>query len=85
MHAVLFQAIESARSRDWTNFRRIAQLSVKETARCQRLADSVWLITEDDPWMSLAQLLELSRKNAIAARTLEFDLESQWQDHHSPV
>jgi hypothetical protein len=81
MRAVLFHAIESARSRDGRNFGRLAKSSVKETAHCHRLADNVWLITEEDPLMSAGRLLALAQMHAISARTLEFDLEDQWKDH----
>jgi hypothetical protein len=88
MLATLFHAIEpdsGASQHDYVNFRRLAALSVKETHHCERLTANVWLVTEEDVWLSLHRLLELSRQNAIGSRTLEFDLESQWQNHPSPV
>ena len=48
MRAVLFHAVESARSHDGRNFGRLAKSSVKETAHCHRLADNVWLINEEE-------------------------------------
>ena len=81
MRAVLFHAVESARSHDGRNFGRLAKSSVKETAHCHRLADNVWLINEEDPLMSVGRLLALAQTHAISARTLEFDLAQQWKDH----
>ena len=85
MRSILFHAIQSERPRDWMNFRREAQVSVKSPGYADRLAENVWLIAADDPRLTVDQLLHIARKNAIACRTLEFDLGQQWQDHPSPV
>jgi hypothetical protein len=86
MRVVLFHAIQRATNEiaiDYPNFCRQAQSTVKQTKSCQRLAANVWLITSEDPLLSVDQLLKLARRYAINTRTLEFDLGSQWQDHPS--
>jgi hypothetical protein len=88
MRVVLFHAIQRAANEigtDYLNFCRQAQSTVKPTESCQCLAANVWLITSEDPLTSVDQLLKLARRHAINSKTLEFDLESQWQDHPSPA
>jgi hypothetical protein len=85
MRYLLLQAIQSERSRDWRNFCGEARLSVASPGHAERLAENIWLIAADDPWLSATALLHIARKHAISCRSREFRAESEWQDHPSPV
>ncbi len=66
-------------------FAKRKKVIVMQLKNVEPLSENVWLISAPDIQLSLDELGRLARKNAISYRTLEFDLESQWRDHPSPV
>ena len=82
---ILFHAIDPGDLRRWRTFRQEARMSEKRPAYVEPLGENVWLISADDPWLTVGELLHIARKSGIDCRTLEFDLESEWQDHPGPV
>jgi len=69
----------------WSVFFREAQFGIGSVQGVELLAPGVWLLNADDPWLTVGEILRIARKYKIDCRTLEFDLESGWQNHPAPV
>ncbi len=80
MRKVLLHAIQPSDARRWRTFCLEAGLSEARPTYVEQLAVNVWLISAGDPWLTVGELLHIARKSGIDCRTLEFDLESEWQD-----
>ena len=67
---------------EWSKFRAEARKTIGQTIGVESLSQNVWLIDETDTLNSSGRLVSLAHAHQIAYRTLQFDLESEWQDHH---
>lgn len=72
-------------TREWRNFRGEASVAIKQNKDVVRLCEDAWLITANDPWMSLVRLIDIAHKYQISCETLEFESSLEWQHHPHPV
>jgi hypothetical protein len=81
MRVVLLHAVKAKDLTKWRRFCKQADQSIEPRAGVQSLGENAWLLPADDPWLSEGEILRLARAYGVTCKTLEFDVESEWQDH----